>query len=149
MKSEFQCDIGWSDHTIGNLSSIIAVSQGATIFEKHITLDKNDTGPDHKASMELLEFQNYVSELKNTLLCLGSKTKSVQPCELEAKRNARRSLAYNKDLSAGHMLLSTDFVLLRPGTGLSFSHIENLTGKSLLKNVKANQLIELSDLKVQ
>ena len=148
MRNEFQCNVGWSGGTIGNLSSILALSQGAVIFEKHITINKNDEGPDHSSSMELSEFKEYVNVLKTALLCLGSKTKSAQPCELEAKANARRSLAFNKDLLAGHMLRATDLTLLRPGTGLPYSNLEKLVGRYLQKDVKSNQLIEFSHLKV-
>ena len=103
MKKKFNLNIGYSDHTLGAEASIAAVSLGATIIEKHITLDSNMPGPDHKASMEPKDFQDMVSAIRNIERGLGNGIKAPTSEELEMRTVARKSLVANKKIEKGEI----------------------------------------------
>lgn len=141
MKNKFKCRLGFSDHTIGDLASIIAVADGAEIIEKHITLDNRMNGPDHKASMELKDLEGFIYKLKNVNLVKGKNEKKCQNEESKTKKISRKSLYFSKNLSKGHRLKKNDFISLRPAKGLDPFHIRKLINKKLSKNVKKFQIV--------
>ena len=142
MKNKFKCKVGYSDHTVGDLSSVIAVSDGAEIIEKHITLDNRMKGPDHKASMELKDLESFIYKLKNVNLARGKEEKKCQVEESKTKKISRKSLYFSKNLSKGHKLKKNDFITLRPAKGLDPFHIKKLINKKLKKNVKKFQIVQ-------
>ena len=147
MNKIFNCDIGWSDHTLGNTSSIIALSLGAKIIEKHITLDKKQIGPDHKMSMDVIEFKAFIESLNDTIKYLGKEEKDIQPSEYEASINARKSLAVSKDLKKNHILSKKDILFLRPGTGIKILDLKKVLGLRVNKFKKKSEILYWSDLK--
>ncbi|WP_455272844.1 N-acetylneuraminate synthase family protein [Rhizobium herbae] len=138
--------VGYSDHSDGIAVSIASVALGACIIEKHMTLDRNLPGPDHKASLEPDEFAAMVSGIRGVEKALGSTVKAPQPCEISARQLGRRSVAVRRDLPAGHKLTADDLILLRPGTGLPPRMESLLAGRTLGQPVAANTLITLEDL---
>lgn len=138
--------VGYSDHSDGIAVSIAAVALGACIIEKHMTLDRNLPGPDHKASLEPAEFAAMVAGIRSVEQALGSATKAPQPCEASARQLGRRSVAVKRDLPAGHRLTSDDLILLRPGTGLSPRMEGLMAGRILARPVAANTLLAIEDL---
>ncbi len=89
----FPCNVGLSDHTEGNEAAMLALALGATVFEKHITLDKNQDGPDHAASATPDEMWEYVQALKRAEAALGDGIKRVMPCEVENRKRYERFIA--------------------------------------------------------
>lgn len=138
--------VGYSDHSDGIAVSIAAVALGASVIEKHITLDRNLPGPDHKASLEPHEFAAMVAGIRGVEKALGSSVKAPQPCEISARQLGRRSVAVNRDLPAGYTLTIDDLTLLRPGTGLPPRLEGMLRGRVLGRPVVANTLLMLEDL---
>tara|TARA_B100000900_G_scaffold97411_1_gene80472 strand:- start:26587 stop:27594 length:1008 start_codon:yes stop_codon:yes gene_type:complete len=141
MKNKFKCRLGYSDHTVGDLASIVAVADGAEIIEKHITLDNRMKGPDHKASMELKDLKSFIYKLKNVNLAKGKNEKKCQSEESKTKKISRKSLYFSKKLSKGHRLEKNDFITLRPAKGLDPFHIKKLINKKLSRNVKKFQIV--------
>ncbi|MGE4430289.1 MAG: N-acetylneuraminate synthase [Sphingobium sp.] len=138
--------VGYSDHSDGIAVSIAAVALGACIIEKHMTLDRDLPGPDHKASLEPAEFAAMVAGIRNVELALGNPVKTSQPCEESARQLGRRSVAVKRNLPAGHKLTADDLILLRPGTGL-LPRMEGLIiGRILGRPVAANTLLAIEDL---
>ena len=135
MKKLFDCEVGLSDHTIGLGVSVAAIAFGASIIEKHFTLDRADGGVDSSFSLEPLEFSNLVLEANNAWHALGK----VQYGSLkydEESRLRRRSLYIAKDLEEGELLNSINLRRVRPGHGLPPKYYDSLLGKKVVKAVK-------------
>ncbi|WP_404392459.1 N-acetylneuraminate synthase family protein [Humibacillus xanthopallidus] len=133
MRDEFNVAVGWSDHTVGNVSAVAAVAIGAASLEKHITLDKHREGPDHMASADAEEFTDYVRAVRQAYVSLGDGIKVPVPSEMENRPLVRRSWHARHALEAGHVLTAGDVVTLRPAAGLepSFDIIGHRTSRSL------------------
>ena len=143
LKNKFpRNDIGFSDHTLGNKASIYSVCLGATYIEKHFTLDKNMEGPDHRASLNPEELNNFVSEIKECEIMLGNGEKLCRPNEIEVKNKVRRSLFVNKDLKTGDKIKEEDLIALRPYDGICSSKYEQYIGRILLKDMKKYDYVE-------
>jgi N,N'-diacetyllegionaminate synthase len=110
--------IGFSDHTIGSISALVAIGLGANVFEKHLTLDRSMKGPDHFASLEPLEFSNYVEELRTAFDALGSQVKQPQAEEIEMRRISRKGVYLRRKISAGEEVVKADVELMRPANGV-------------------------------
>ena len=143
----FGVQIGYSDHTLGIEVPIAAVALGATIIEKHFTLDRTLPGPDHLASLEPNELNAMVLAIRNIELAMsGDGEKKPSESEIKNIAIARKSIHINKTLSKGHSITDDDIISLRPGDGISPMEWENIIGKKL--NVNKNQFDQLlvSDL---
>ncbi|MGN6399595.1 MAG: N-acetylneuraminate synthase [Flavisolibacter sp.] len=139
--------IGYSDHTLGIEVPVAAVALGATVIEKHFTLDRNMEGPDHRASLEPAELKAMVAAIRNIEQAIaGSGIKEPSPSELKNKPIARKSIHVSEDLPAGYVLTGSELVMKRPGTGISPMQISDVIGKKLLKAVEADQLLSFDDL---
>lgn len=142
----FGTKVGYSDHTLGVEVPIAAVALGASIIEKHFTLDRNLPGPDHLASLEPDELKEMVRTIRNIELAIsGNGLKEPSPSELKNINIVRKSLHYSKDINKGFQLNLEDVISMRPGNGISPMKIENFIGKILTKDVKANTLLHESD----
>jgi N-acetylneuraminate synthase/N,N'-diacetyllegionaminate synthase len=131
--------IGYSDHTLGIEVPIAAVALGARIIEKHFSTDRTLPGPDHSASLEPDELKKMVATIRNIELAMsGSGAK--EPSESEKKNIAivRKSLHFNKELGAGHILQESDLIAIRPGDGVSPLRIDDYIGRKLKTAVTAN-----------
>ena len=139
----FGLNVGYSDHTLNEYTAIAAVALGATVFEKHITLDKNMEGPDHAASMEIEDFKQYVSALHKIKLGLGDGIKFMQEQEKDNFSLVRRSLVARKEIKKGEVFSETNVVAKRAGkVQLLPEQLWELMGKTATRNYKLNELIE-------
>lgn len=145
LKNAFpQCVIGFSDHTLGWHLTCSAVTLGAQIIEKHLTLDNTLEGPDHKASLNPEDFKQMVQAIRDVEAAQGDGVKQPHPIELDVIKAARKSLVAAHDLPAGHILTQADIAVKRPGTGISPTNLNSLIGTTLEQAVVKNQLLKLS-----
>lgn len=134
-KEEFQCSVGFSDHTDDLVVGGFAVMAGAEILEKHFTFDKNAPGPDHKASLLPDELKIYVDNIRKAEKCLGDGIKKVTASEREIKRHMQKSLVANGNLPSGKVITEEDLWAMRPAEGISPLKIDSVVGKKLTKPV--------------
>jgi N,N'-diacetyllegionaminate synthase len=146
MSARFGCPIGYSDHTEGSEVALAAVALGASVLEKHFTLDRRLPGPDHRASLEPDELARFVTAVRRVESALGTGIKEPTEAERRNARAVRRSLAAAEDLPAGTVLTREVLTALRPGTGISPARIESVVGRRLRRNVAHSELLALSDL---
>ncbi len=128
---EFNLPVGYSDHTLGILVPTVAVGLGACIIEKHFTLDKTLSGPDHAASMNPEEMKELVKAIRDTELLLGTGEKKPADNELPIRSLVRRSVTLKHGLSKGAQISNDDLILLRPGNGISPADLPRLIGAKL------------------
>jgi len=143
MRAAFQLTVGYSDHTEGLEVALAAVALGAAVIEKHLTLDRNLPGPDHKASLEPAELAEMVSGIRKIEAALGHGRKEPAASERETARLARRSLTATRDLAAGTQLTPEMISARRPGTGLPTAMLPQLVGRRLRVAVRAGSMFGL------
>lgn len=143
IKAAFGVGVGYSDHTAGIEVAIAAVAMGATVIEKHFTLDKNLPGPDHKASLEPDELKAMVVAIRNIETALGDGIKRLTPSEERNKPLARRSLVASKSIKVGEVLSAENITTKRPGTGISPMNLDTVLGRKAVRNFAVDDLIEL------
>lgn len=143
IKKEFGVKVGYSDHTKGIEVPIAAVALGATVIEKHFTLDRNMEGPDHKASLEPNELKAMVDSIRHIELALGNGIK--QPAESEKKNMAvaRKSIIASKEIKAGEIFTENNLTVKRPGDGISPMRWFDIIGKPAPRDFEEDELIEL------
>jgi N,N'-diacetyllegionaminate synthase len=146
MRKEFNVETGYSDHTLGIEVPVAAVALGATVIEKHFTLDRNMSGPDHLASLEPEELKSMVHAIRNIEQALGSSDKKPSLSEIKNKAIARKSIHLARDKNAGEILQADDLEMLRPGDGISPMKIAEVTGKKLTKHLTAGHKLTPEDL---
>ncbi|MEA9598559.1 N-acetylneuraminate synthase family protein [Polynucleobacter sp. AP-Sanab-80-C2] len=129
LSSRFDCPIGFSDHTLGLLAGQIAVGVGATIFEKHITLNKSNPGPDHFYALTPEELKAYVENLHHAYSILGDAEKIMLPDEIKFGR--RDGIYFLRDLAAGSIITLKDIMLKRPATGIRSRYVGQIIGKKI------------------
>lgn len=144
---ELRVKIGYSDHTQGIEVPLAAIALGATIIEKHFTIDNSLPGPDHKASLEPDELKNMVRSIRNIESALGISEKVVTDSEAKNRDIARKSIFISKRLPKGHKLQLEDLVMKRPGNGISPMRVESILGKEILLDVEVDTLLQLDFLK--
>jgi N,N'-diacetyllegionaminate synthase len=143
----FDLEIGYSDHTLGIEIPIAAVALGATIIEKHFTLDKKMPGPDHLASLEPEELANMVKSIRNIEKALGDGIKRPSESELKNIKIVRKSIHIIKSMAAGAALREEDLIMKRPADGgISPMDVEQVIGKRLRINVEADHQLKFKDL---
>ncbi len=143
IKDEFGLRVGYSDHTKGIEVPIAAVALGATVIEKHFTLDRNMEGPDHKASLEPDELKAMVDSIRHIESALGDGMK--QPAESEKKNMdvARKSIIAMKGIKAGEVFTEENLTIKRPGDGISPMSWFDVIGKVAARDFEEDELIEL------
>jgi N,N'-diacetyllegionaminate synthase len=146
MAQAFGVAVGYSDHTPGIEVPIAAVALGATVIEKHFTLDRNLPGPDHRASLEPQELVQMVQAIRNIELALGSPIKAPSPSEWPNRAIARKSIHLAGELAAGTALKEEHLIMKRPGDGLSSALIPLLLGRRLKADLPADTKLSLEDL---
>ncbi|MFD1002995.1 N-acetylneuraminate synthase [Ohtaekwangia kribbensis] len=140
IKDAFKVRVGYSDHTLGIEIPIAAVALGATVIEKHFTLDRNLPGPDHKASLEPNELAHMVSSIRNVELALqGDGRKRASASEAPNKNLVRKSIHLATDKKEGDVLSKSDLIMKRPGDGISPMLIDLVIGKKVSKNLAAGE----------
>ncbi len=138
--------IGYSDHTVGISVPVAAVAMGASIIEKHITLDRRMKGTDQAGSLGPDGLNRMVRDIRTLEQSMGREEIFVADGVDAAKNKLERSVASNRDLKAGEFLSESDIHLLSPGDGVKWAKREDLLGKALNKNIAKNEVIYLSDL---
>lgn len=143
MKRAFGVKVGYSDHTPGIEVAIAAAALGATVIEKHFTLDRNLPGPDHKASLEPHELKAMVNAIRKIEVALGDGIKQASRSELKNKPIARKSIVARREISAGELFSEDSIAAKRPGTGISPMRWDEIIGKIARRNFAVDELIEL------
>ena len=136
-----QYTIGYSDHSIGISVPTAAVAMGAEIIEKHITIDRNMKGTDQKGSLSIDGIRRMVRDIRNIERSMGSKDIFVADAVKTAKNKLERSIASTKDLKKGQVITENDIHLLSPGDGFKWSAKGSVIGKTLNKDLLANEII--------
>ena len=146
LKENYPFEIGFSDHSIGIVIAPVAVALGATIIEKHITMNRSMKGSDHKASLEPEGLWRMVRDIRNVEKSLGKKQKSI-PKEVELfKLKLERSIAANHDIQEGQAIGEEDLCLLSPGNGLRWIERDTIIGKKTNRFIPRHTIIKAEDL---
>jgi N-acetylneuraminate synthase len=146
MSAAFRVPVGYSDHTPGIEIPISAVALGARVIEKHLTLDRNLPGPDHRASLEPSEFGTLVQAIRSVESALGDGRKIPAASEINTTEIARKSLFASKDIPAGSALTSDLIAVKRPGTGLPPSMLQYVVGRAVRDTIPSGAPITLENL---
>jgi N,N'-diacetyllegionaminate synthase len=142
LKETFKTPTGYSDHTLGILASLVAVSCGASVIEKHFTLDRRMEGPDHKASIEPQELRELVSQIRLVEDMLGSAEKRPTKQEEETAKAGRKSIVALVEISRGETIKKSMLGVKRPGTGIQPDMIKRLVGKKSKRDILKDEVIK-------
>ena len=142
LQTAFGVDIGYSDHTQGIEVAIAAVAMGASVIEKHFTLDRTLPGPDHQASLEPAELSAMVAAIRNIETALGYGIKRLTPSESRNRPVARKSLVASRAVKAGEVFTADNLTTKRPGSGISAMRWDEFLGKKAQRDFAADELIE-------
>jgi N,N'-diacetyllegionaminate synthase len=143
IKEAFKVKVGYSDHTLGIEIPIAAVALGASVIEKHFTLDKNMEGPDHKASLEPHELKAMIDAIVNIEKALGNGMKKPSKSELKNKDIVRKSIVAKREIKKGEIFTEDNITVKRPGTGISPMRWYEVLGKVAPKDYKEDELIKI------
>jgi N,N'-diacetyllegionaminate synthase len=143
LKDAFKTKVGYSDHTLGIEVPVAAVALGATVIEKHFTLDKTMEGPDHKASLEPEELEAMVKAIRNIEKAMGDGIKRPSPSETKNMPIARKSIIASTFIKKGEVFTEQNITTKRPGTGISPMRWEDFLGRKAMKDFKPDDLIEI------
>lgn len=143
IREAFGVAVGYSDHTLGIEVPIAAVALGASVVEKHFTLDRSLPGPDHGASLEPDELKAMVFAIRNIEVALGDGVKRPSASEAKNKPIARRSLVASRSIQAGELFSAQNVTVKRPATGLSPMCWDQVLGQRAPRNFEPDELIEL------
>ncbi|MEO5883000.1 MAG: N-acetylneuraminate synthase [Caldimonas sp.] len=147
MQRVLQLPVGYSDHTLGIEISLAAVALGATVIEKHFTLDRDLPGPDHQASLDLDALGALITGIRSISSAWGDGVKAPRPSELPVRALVRRSAFATRRLEVGDRIADADLRYLRPGTGIGPEHSHELRQRFLARAVEAGQMLSWSDLR--
>lgn len=143
MEKELGVKVGYSDHTLGIEVPIAAVAMGATVVEKHFTLDRSMAGPDHAASLEPDELQQMVKSIRNIEKVMGDGSKKPSKSERDNIGIVRKSIVASKNIKAGEKFNEDNLAVKRPGTGISPLRWDELLGLESNKDFQADELISI------
>ncbi len=143
MRDAFGLEVGYSDHTQGIEVPVAAVALGATVIEKHFTLDRNMEGPDHKASLEPDELAEMVQSIRHIEKALGSGDKTPSPSEKKNIAVARKSIVARRAIKVGEELTEDNITVKRPGFGISPMKMFEVIGTKAVRDFQEDELIEL------
>lgn len=151
LAERFACKVGFSDHSLGGECCLAAVALGAAVIEKHVTLDKNMIGPDHKASATVEEFTALVRSVRRIEAALGERVqqKKFSAAEEGIRRMARKSIVTTRPISAGEVIGVHDITFKRPGIGLSPMNRNCVIGRQVLRDLEADRVIRAGDIDLE
>lgn len=141
LRQAFKTPIGYSDHTLGIIAPIIAISLGACVIEKHFTLDRSLSGPDHKASLEPGELKEMIKYIKNVWVALGDGIKMPTKEEVVVKQIVRRSIVAKHNIKIGEIITEDMLDVKRPETGIKAKYWDNVVAKRAKVDIKANDIL--------
>jgi N,N'-diacetyllegionaminate synthase len=139
----FEVSVGYSDHTQGIEVAIAAVAMGASVIEKHFTLDCSLPGPDHSASLEPIQLRVMINAIRNIEIALGDGIKKLTPSEIKNKPIVRKSLVASRVIKSGEVFTSENLATKRPGVGISPMYWDEVLGKKASRDFFLDELIEL------
>ena len=142
-RKKFNCNIGISDHSLSIIAPSCAVALGATIVEKHFTLNRKMRGPDHKSSLEPKELAKMIDNIREIEVALGNSKKIVTKSEKENRKIIRKSLVASKNIYKGQKFTIKNIIPKRPSGGISPMNIEKVLGKIAKKDFKSDEIIKL------
>ena len=143
LRDAFGVEVGYSDHTKGIEVPIAAVAMGASVIEKHFTLDRNMEGPDHKASLEPQELKQMVDSIRHIEAALGSGDKRPSPSEKKNMAVARKSIVAAARIKAGDILTEENITVKRPGNGICPMRWKEVLGTRAVRDFEEDELIEI------
>jgi len=143
LKKKFKLRVGFSDHSLGFIASIVAAAIGAKVIEKHITLDKKLDGPDHKLSLNPKEFKLMIDDIRTVEKILGSEIKHITTSEKKNINIVRKSIVASRFIKKNEKFTKENITCKRPGTGISPFFFKKLLGKKSVKNFNTDDLIKL------
>lgn len=146
LAKEFGCPVGFSDHTPGNTVAVAAVALGASIIEKHITIDRTLKGPDHPYAMEVEEFGYMVSEIRNLEKALGDGVKRPSESEMGERVGARRSIYAKTDIRKGEVITSGMVKLVRHAYGMEPKDLGGIIGRTALHDLAKDMPLQREDI---
>lgn len=141
LRSAFGLPVGYSDHTAGIVVPIAAAALGATVIEKHLTLDRNLPGPDHQASLDPIEFTSMVAGIRTVEHALGSGVKVASPSELGTRSIARRGLVAARDIAQGDIFTEKNLAVRRPEVGIPAIAYYDWLGRPAPRSIKKGEAI--------
>ncbi len=136
------CVVGYSDHTLEFINPIAATAMGASIYEKHITIDKNLAGPDHRMALDPNELKETIKLIRSTEAALGNSQKEILDSEKENRQKLRKSLVSETEILEGSIITSDNIAVKRPGGGMDPSLYDSLLGKKALSRIPANTILK-------
>jgi N-acetylneuraminate synthase len=142
LREKFQLSVGYSDHSAGTIAPIAAAAMGAVIIEKHLTMDHELEGPDHKASLEPQEFSKMVRDIRAIEAALGDGEKVPGPAESKNIPLVRRSLFAAAAIKRGELFSDRNLIAKRPGTGVSPFDYWKLIGGAANRDYRADEMID-------
>ena len=143
----FQVPVGYSDHTPGVEVSVAAVAMGASVIEKHFTLDRNLPGPDHLASLEPDQLRALVDGIRNVETALGSAIKQPVPIEQDIKPMVRKSVVATRNIPAGSTITADLITTKRPGTGIAPKYLESLLGRHVSEDIPEDAILQWAQIR--
>jgi N-acetylneuraminate synthase len=141
LRDSFGLKVGYSDHSKGIIVPIAAATLGATLIEKHFTLDKSLPGPDHKASLDPKELSEMVKAIRTIELVMGDGQKGPKNSELKNRNIVRKSLVASGDINKGDKYTESNISIKRPGTGKSPMYYWDILGETSIKNLRSEEMI--------
>jgi N,N'-diacetyllegionaminate synthase len=138
--------VGYSDHTVETFTAALAVAAGASVLEKHLTLDRTRKGPDHAASLEPAQFAEYTALARIGYILRGPYLKQAQDIERPVREQTRQSITAKTALAAGTVLAAEMLTVKRPGIGIPAADLHTILGKKLSRPVPANSILTPDDL---
>lgn len=142
MREQFGVEVGYSDHTVGDSTCLAAVAMGATVIEKHVTLDRTLPGPDHKASIEPADLKRLVTSIRAVEAALGDGVKAPVPSEIANMAVARKSIVAAGPIAKGDTLTAEHLTVKRPGTGRSPFELWDVIGTIASRDYAADEPLE-------
>ena len=141
LAARFGVAVGYSDHTTELMAGALAVAGGATVVEKHLTYDRNASGPDHSASFDPDQFREYIGLIRRAEALRGRPGKHVLAGEADVRRVSRQSLVASRDLAAGEMVGANDVTVQRPGTGIPAADVGRAVGRRAAGAIRRGTLL--------
>jgi N,N'-diacetyllegionaminate synthase len=145
LKERFGLPVGYSDHTKGTVIPVMAAAMGAEVIEKHMTLDRNMDGPDHKASLEPSEMKELVNDVRMVEKAFGSGEKVPNQSEIPTRALVRKSIISTRTIKKGAVITSEDICCKRPGTGLPPEMFEQTVGKIAARDIEPDSILNFDD----
>ncbi len=146
LRETFGVPVGFSDHSLGHLAAVLSITQGACLIEKHLTLDRRQQGPDHLFAMQPEEFAELVRNVRTAEAAMGTGDLLKPRADEEKRRAYLRSVVAARDLRRGQVVAAADLTTKRPGSGIPPRELGALIGRTVRRDVAADELITWSDM---